>query len=198
MNLYFSSHLTKFFIIRIRTPGDECARRITEYLNAGCVIYLVEVDHGMRYGCYPTWLGIIYLSNSVFHSSYRTRLHNAGYSENKFEERRTFAMTENPGELFALPFLCIIKLSRIIMLTDLTWQGSLFTDIGIIYTETHDPSSLLQALSDLLLGVFCIPFTLLGQMLKNFVFGTTMCRLIPYFQGEPTQFTFPSTFLSDP
>ncbi|XP_046433087.1 cholecystokinin receptor type A-like isoform X1 [Neodiprion fabricii] len=39
------------------------------------------------------------------------------------------------------------------------------------------------ALSDLLLGVFCIPFTLLGQMLKNFVFGTTMCRLIPYFQA---------------
>ncbi|XP_024940723.1 cholecystokinin receptor type A-like isoform X4 [Cephus cinctus] len=39
------------------------------------------------------------------------------------------------------------------------------------------------AVSDLLLGVFCMPFTLLGQMLKNFVFGTTMCKLIPYFQA---------------
>ncbi|KYQ56374.1 hypothetical protein ALC60_04782 [Trachymyrmex zeteki] len=27
-----------------------------------------------------------------------------------------------------------------------------------------------------------MPFTLLGQILKNFVFGLTMCKLIPYFQ----------------
>ncbi|KAG6796368.1 cholecystokinin receptor-like [Apis mellifera caucasica] len=39
------------------------------------------------------------------------------------------------------------------------------------------------AVSDLLLGVFCMPFTLLGQVLKNFVFGITMCKLIPYFQA---------------
>ncbi|XP_067212567.1 cholecystokinin receptor type A-like isoform X1 [Linepithema humile] len=39
------------------------------------------------------------------------------------------------------------------------------------------------AVSDLLLGVFCMPFTLLGQILKNFVFGLTMCKLIPYFQA---------------
>ncbi|XP_026828905.1 cholecystokinin receptor isoform X2 [Ooceraea biroi] len=39
------------------------------------------------------------------------------------------------------------------------------------------------AISDLLLGVFCMPFTLLGQILKNFVFGLTMCKLIPYFQA---------------
>ncbi|KAK3912965.1 Cholecystokinin receptor [Frankliniella fusca] len=41
----------------------------------------------------------------------------------------------------------------------------------------------LQAVSDLLLGVFCMPFTLLGQLLKNFVFGAAMCKLIPYFQA---------------
>ncbi|KAL6267716.1 hypothetical protein P5V15_000787 [Pogonomyrmex californicus] len=39
------------------------------------------------------------------------------------------------------------------------------------------------AVSDLLLGVFCMPFTLLGQILKNFVFGLAMCKLIPYFQA---------------
>ncbi|XP_015183587.1 PREDICTED: gastrin/cholecystokinin type B receptor-like isoform X2 [Polistes dominula] len=38
------------------------------------------------------------------------------------------------------------------------------------------------AVSDLLLGVFCMPFTLLGQMLKNFVFGIMICKLISYFQ----------------
>ncbi|KAG8307118.1 hypothetical protein J6590_031516 [Homalodisca vitripennis] len=39
------------------------------------------------------------------------------------------------------------------------------------------------AVSDLLLGVFCMPFTLVGQVLRNFVFGGTMCKLIPYFQA---------------
>ncbi|KAJ1522983.1 hypothetical protein ONE63_002119 [Megalurothrips usitatus] len=28
-----------------------------------------------------------------------------------------------------------------------------------------------------------MPFTLLGQLLKNFVFGAAMCKLIPYFQA---------------
>ncbi|GLH05744.1 Neuropeptide SIFamide receptor [Gryllus bimaculatus] len=40
------------------------------------------------------------------------------------------------------------------------------------------------AVSDLLLGVFCMPFTLVGQVLRNFVFGGAMCKLIPYFQGN--------------
>lgn len=40
------------------------------------------------------------------------------------------------------------------------------------------------AVSDLLLGVFCMPFTLVGSLLRNFVFGELMCKLIPYLQGE--------------
>ncbi|XP_049825828.1 cholecystokinin receptor type A-like [Aethina tumida] len=39
------------------------------------------------------------------------------------------------------------------------------------------------AVSDLLLGVFCMPFTLVGQVLRTFIFGSTMCKLIPYFQA---------------
>ncbi|EEC07855.1 sulfakinin receptor, putative [Ixodes scapularis] len=38
------------------------------------------------------------------------------------------------------------------------------------------------AVSDLLLGVLCMPFTLVGSLLRNFVFGEIMCRLIPYLQ----------------
>ena len=41
-----------------------------------------------------------------------------------------------------------------------------------------------QAVSDLLLGVFCMPFTLIGQVLRNFVFGAAMCKLISFFQGK--------------
>ncbi|XP_059486980.1 cholecystokinin receptor-like [Neocloeon triangulifer] len=39
------------------------------------------------------------------------------------------------------------------------------------------------AIADLLLGVFCMPFTLVGQILRNFIFGYTMCKIIPYFQA---------------
>ncbi|XP_022244426.1 cholecystokinin receptor type A-like [Limulus polyphemus] len=39
------------------------------------------------------------------------------------------------------------------------------------------------AISDLLLGVFCMPFTLVGSLLRNFIFGDVMCRLIPYLQA---------------
>ncbi|XP_067141357.1 cholecystokinin receptor-like isoform X2 [Centruroides vittatus] len=39
------------------------------------------------------------------------------------------------------------------------------------------------AVSDLLLGVFCMPFTLIGTLRREFIFGETMCRIIPYFQG---------------
>ncbi len=39
------------------------------------------------------------------------------------------------------------------------------------------------AVSDLLLGVFCMPFTLVGVLLKEFIFGPFMCRLISYLQG---------------
>ncbi|XP_077520532.1 cholecystokinin receptor type A-like [Amblyomma americanum] len=39
------------------------------------------------------------------------------------------------------------------------------------------------AVSDLLLGVFCMPFTLAGVLLREFVFGQLMCKLIPYLQA---------------
>ncbi|XP_062539350.1 uncharacterized protein LOC134207625 isoform X2 [Armigeres subalbatus] len=39
------------------------------------------------------------------------------------------------------------------------------------------------AISDLLLGVFCMPFTLVGQVLRKFIFGRIMCKVIPYFQA---------------
>jgi hypothetical protein len=39
------------------------------------------------------------------------------------------------------------------------------------------------AISDLFLGVFCMPFTLAGTILRDFVFGDVMCKLLPYMQG---------------
>ncbi|XP_055914414.1 cholecystokinin receptor type A isoform X2 [Eupeodes corollae] len=39
------------------------------------------------------------------------------------------------------------------------------------------------AVSDLLLGMLCIPFTLVGAMLRNFIFGEFMCKILPYLQA---------------
>lgn len=39
------------------------------------------------------------------------------------------------------------------------------------------------AISDLFLGVFCMPFTLVGMLLRDFIFGEVMCKLLPYLQG---------------
>jgi hypothetical protein len=47
------------------------------------------------------------------------------------------------------------------------------------------------AISDLLLGVFCMPFTLIGQLLRDFIFGDVFCRLISFFQGK-TNRTYPN------
>jgi cholecystokinin A receptor len=43
------------------------------------------------------------------------------------------------------------------------------------------------AVSDLLLGIFCMPFTLIGMLLRDFIFGEIMCKLLPYLQGVYTR-----------
>lgn len=40
------------------------------------------------------------------------------------------------------------------------------------------------AISDLIVAVLCMPFTLIGTLLRDFVFGETMCKLVPFMQGE--------------
>ncbi|CAH1635016.1 unnamed protein product [Spodoptera littoralis] len=42
---------------------------------------------------------------------------------------------------------------------------------------------MLLAISDFLLGVFCLPFTLVGQIYRRFLFGALMCKLIPFLQA---------------
>lgn len=51
------------------------------------------------------------------------------------------------------------------------------------------------AVSDLLLGVLCMPITLIGALLRDFVFGGVMCKLMPYLQGEFGSPPSPSRFI---
>ena len=40
------------------------------------------------------------------------------------------------------------------------------------------------SVSDLLLAVFCMPFTLIPTLLRDFIFGHVMCIMIRYMQGQ--------------
>lgn len=40
------------------------------------------------------------------------------------------------------------------------------------------------AISDILLGVFCMPVTLVGTLLRHFIFGELLCKLIQFAQGK--------------
>ena len=46
-----------------------------------------------------------------------------------------------------------------------------------------DPA-MTPSVADLLLAVFCMPFTLIPTLLQNFIFGPVVCVLVRYMQGE--------------
>uniref|UniRef100_A0A3B4WKD0 Gastrin/cholecystokinin type B receptor n=1 Tax=Seriola lalandi dorsalis TaxID=1841481 RepID=A0A3B4WKD0_SERLL len=39
------------------------------------------------------------------------------------------------------------------------------------------------AVSDLMMAIFCMPFTLIPNILEDFIFGASMCKTVTYFMG---------------
>uniref|UniRef100_A0A3P9HNM9 Gastrin/cholecystokinin type B receptor n=1 Tax=Oryzias latipes TaxID=8090 RepID=A0A3P9HNM9_ORYLA len=39
------------------------------------------------------------------------------------------------------------------------------------------------AMSDLMMAIFCMPFTLIPNILKDFIFGAAMCKIVSYLMG---------------
>nr|XP_023667240.1 cholecystokinin receptor-like isoform X1 [Paramormyrops kingsleyae] len=39
------------------------------------------------------------------------------------------------------------------------------------------------AVSDLTMAIFCMPFTLIPNLLEDFIFGAAMCKIVTYFMG---------------
>ncbi|XP_030215784.1 cholecystokinin receptor-like [Gadus morhua] len=39
------------------------------------------------------------------------------------------------------------------------------------------------ALSDLMMALFCMPFTLIPNIMEDFIFGAAMCKIVAYFMG---------------
>lgn len=40
------------------------------------------------------------------------------------------------------------------------------------------------AVSDLMMAIFCMPFTLIPNILEDFIFGAAMCKTVSYFMGK--------------
>jgi len=40
------------------------------------------------------------------------------------------------------------------------------------------------AISDLMMAVFCMPFTLIPNLLEDFIFGAAMCKIVAYLMGK--------------
>lgn len=51
------------------------------------------------------------------------------------------------------------------------------------------------AISDLLLAVFCMPFTLIPQLMRNFIFGEFICVSVRYLQGKLIFYYFQNLFI---
>lgn len=47
------------------------------------------------------------------------------------------------------------------------------------------------AVSDLMMAVFCMPFTLIPSILQDFIFGAAMCKIVSYLMGEAAGRTLP-------
>ena len=51
------------------------------------------------------------------------------------------------------------------------------------------------SIADLLLTVFCMPFTLIPTLLQDFIFGPVVCVLVRYMQGAcPCAFSYENLY----
>uniref|UniRef100_A0A4W5RUC5 Gastrin/cholecystokinin type B receptor n=1 Tax=Hucho hucho TaxID=62062 RepID=A0A4W5RUC5_9TELE len=62
-----------------------------------------------------------------------------------------------------------------ILLYSLIFLLSVFGNLLIIVVLTVN--------NDLMMAVFCMPFTLIPNMLEDFIFGAAMCKTVTYFMG---------------
>lgn len=51
------------------------------------------------------------------------------------------------------------------------------------------------SVSDLMVSIVCIPFTLIPNLMRNFIFGNGICKLVMYFMGESEVASVPSILL---
>lgn len=86
-------------------------------------------------------------------------------------------------QIVTIPIYCLVFMLSVV--------GNLLVIITLIQNKrmrTVTNVFLLNlSISDLLLVVFCMPFTIIPTMLKNFIFGPVICVMIRYLQGKSIQ-----------
>ncbi|CAG0883459.1 unnamed protein product [Cyprideis torosa] len=113
---------------------------------------------------------------------------NRSLVENMTDESSTFCSYEHPsfGEVVSRPpGSVLVPIYSLIFLLSVAGNGLvILTLVRDIRMRTVTNIFLLNlAASDLLIGVACMPFTLVGTLLKDFIFGEAACKMISYFQG---------------
>lgn len=98
---------------------------------------------------------------------------------------KTVSSTASTGNFqFQIPFYMLILMLSIVgnllVITTLIQNRRMRTITNVFLLNL--------ALSDIMLGVLCVPFTLVGTILRDFIFGEMLCKLIPFLQGESSFF----------
>uniref|UniRef100_A0A3B3I5D5 Gastrin/cholecystokinin type B receptor n=1 Tax=Oryzias latipes TaxID=8090 RepID=A0A3B3I5D5_ORYLA len=101
-----------------------------------------------------------------FHTDLSSVDHNAGQCHTEMDSFRIL--------LYSLIFLLSV-FGNLLIIVVLTLNKRM---------RTVTNSFLLSlAVSDLMMAVFCMPFTLIPNILKDFIFGATMCKIVTYLMG---------------
>uniref|UniRef100_A0A4W3GEW5 Gastrin/cholecystokinin type B receptor n=1 Tax=Callorhinchus milii TaxID=7868 RepID=A0A4W3GEW5_CALMI len=94
------------------------------------------------------------------------------------------------GSIFQIPHSYLDYTVRILLYSIiflLSFFGNMMIIVVLILNKrlrTVTNSFLLSlALSDLMVAIFCMPFTLIPNLLGDFIFGETMCKVTAYFMG---------------
>ncbi|XP_076348076.1 cholecystokinin receptor type A-like [Tachypleus tridentatus] len=105
--------------------------------------------------------------------------------------KKNFSLQSKHPIAFYSDFVWTVSATTLVCLYSIIFIAAILGNVMVITILLHNKRMrtvtntflLNLAISDLLLGVFCMPFTLVGSLLRNFIFGDVMCRLIPYLQA---------------
>ena len=131
----------------------------------------------------PSWTETVNSTSVQYANSSGTLIYNDTVSAVTEPYPRARVFQSPPLEtqqIITIPIYCLVFL--------LSFVGNQLVIITLIQNKrmrTVTNVFLLNlSISDLLLAVFCMPFTIVPIMLKNFIFGPVICVMIRYLQGE--------------
>ncbi|XP_078494585.1 cholecystokinin receptor-like isoform X1 [Ciona intestinalis] len=118
-----------------------------------------------RFTCYGTTLVEMRGSFEIFHNS--TVSYESNFSQLSEKEVASIC-------LYMIVF-CMAIVGNILVVVTLALNPRMRTVTNCFLLSL--------AVSDLLLAVCCMPVSLVGQILKRFIFGEVLCKAIPYFMA---------------